>query len=93
MTKNWFISELDRLKRENARLRRTLSVFAEKDHWVFTSNSDLLTDDVYAFVPDNNKIRELPWQYAKRAISYKSKLKKDSKASEKQEPPRFSKLL
>lgn len=85
---------LDSLKRENSRLRRILSVFANPENWVYAHNSDLLTEEAFVFTPSNRgKIQEKPWQYAARAIAYRNKPGRAKSAEEESKIPRFKKLV
>lgn len=87
------IQLLDNLKKENARLRRVLSVFAAETNWVYAHNSDLLSEEAFAFVPTNKAhIQEKPWQYALRAIAYRNKSGQASQETENK-TSRFKRLV
>jgi hypothetical protein len=85
------ITTIERLKRENARLRRHLAQFANEDYWVYANNSDLLRAEVFAFVPSSDKIQEAPWKYAKRGLLFKAKSR--SQSEKPSSSRRFKELL
>lgn len=95
MTQNLLVKQLDKLKRENTRLRRALSKFSDHTNWEPSNNRDLLTES-WTFLPQSDKIQEKPWAFAHRALQYKPPSRKGQKGKSdctKKQKSRFSKLL